>query len=187
MYLDYIQWSKVLSQWQARGADILLLYNFIIRHLEVKQNPADEPSRRPHNEIGNESLAVWPLTTSALTSINKSYGDILLEIKIAQGNVLLATQSPPTLVDIPIIDASHSKSIDCTLTYQRRIYMPAVLHSCVNIIPTTIQNPVTSWPWRLHPSPTMGFYLACCGILDTEVYCKLKVMPLNQGTTSCTL
>ena len=50
--LKYFQTSKVLSQTQARWAEILSSYNFVIQHLEGKKNPADGPSRRPDYEEG---------------------------------------------------------------------------------------------------------------------------------------
>jgi len=41
--LEYFQTSKVLSRRQARWAEILSSYDFVIEHLEGKKNPADGP------------------------------------------------------------------------------------------------------------------------------------------------
>ena len=43
--LEYFQTSKLLSRRQARWAEILSSYDFVIEHLEGKKNPADGPSR----------------------------------------------------------------------------------------------------------------------------------------------
>jgi hypothetical protein len=52
--LEYFHMSTVRSRRQARWAEILSSYDFVIEHLEGKKNPADEPSRRPDYEIGYE-------------------------------------------------------------------------------------------------------------------------------------
>jgi hypothetical protein len=52
----YFQTSNVVSWWQAGWAEILSSYDFVIEHLEGKQNPADGPSKRPNYEISYENM-----------------------------------------------------------------------------------------------------------------------------------
>jgi hypothetical protein len=74
----------VLSRRQARWAEILSSYDFVIEHLEGKRNPADGPSRRPDYEIGYEHMTAKLRATLAATTITESYDDLLPEIKAAQ-------------------------------------------------------------------------------------------------------
>jgi hypothetical protein len=62
----------VLSRRQARWAEILSSYDFVIEHLEGKKNPADGPSRRPDYEIGSENMTAKLLATLAATTITES-------------------------------------------------------------------------------------------------------------------
>jgi hypothetical protein len=97
--LEYFQTSKVLSRRQARWAEILSSYDFVIEHLEGKKNPAGGPSRTPDYEIGYEHMMAKLLATLAATTITESYDDLLPEIKAAQETDFLATEIRPTLVD----------------------------------------------------------------------------------------
>ena len=81
--LEYFQTSKVLSRQQARGAEILSSYDFVIEHLEGKKNPAKGPSRGPDYEIGYEDTTAKLLATFAATTITESYDDLVLETKAA--------------------------------------------------------------------------------------------------------
>ena len=129
--LEYFQMSKVLSWGQARWAGILSLYDFVIEHLEGKQNPADGPSRRPDYEISYENTMAKLLATLAATTITESHDDLLPEIKTAQETDFLATEIRPTLVDGSTTDENQWRSIDGALTYERRIYVPAALRGKV--------------------------------------------------------
>jgi len=87
--LEYFQIPKVVSRRQARWAEMLSSYYFIIKHLEGKENPVDGPSRRPDYEIGYENmmpklLVTFAPATLAATTITKSYDDLLSEITAAQ-------------------------------------------------------------------------------------------------------
>ena len=46
--------TKVLNRRQARWAELLASYDFILMHTAGKRNPADGPSRRPDYATGNE-------------------------------------------------------------------------------------------------------------------------------------
>jgi hypothetical protein len=82
--LEYFQTSKVLSRRQARWAEILSSYHFVIEHLEGKKNPADGPSRRPDYEIGYERPTAQLLATLATNITIEPYDDLLPAIKAAQ-------------------------------------------------------------------------------------------------------
>jgi len=82
--LQYWQISKVLSRREARWAKILSLYHFVMEHQEHKNNPVNGPSKRPHYEIGSHNLTAILLPSITVTTITKSYGDLLPEIKTAQ-------------------------------------------------------------------------------------------------------
>jgi len=90
--LRYFQTSKVLSRRQARWAEILSSYDFVIEHLDCMKNPADEPSRSPNYEIGYENMTATLLATLAATTITESHDDLLPEIKAAQETDFLATE-----------------------------------------------------------------------------------------------
>ena len=66
--LEYFMTSKVLSRRQARWAETLSQFDFIIEHLDGKKNPADGPSRRPDYEIGYErpSMALLGMTAQSM-------------------------------------------------------------------------------------------------------------------------
>jgi hypothetical protein len=63
--------------------EILSSYGIITEYRERKKNPADGLSRNPDYEIGYENISAKLLATLAATTITKSYGDLLLEIKVA--------------------------------------------------------------------------------------------------------
>jgi len=133
----------VLSQRQARWAEILSSYDFAIEHLAGKKNPRDVPSRRPDYEIRYEHMTAKLLATLAVTTITESYEDLLPEIKAAQETEYLATELWPTLVDVSTADDSQWTVIDGALTYERRIYVPAALPSGVMSLSTATPNMVT--------------------------------------------
>jgi len=132
--LQYFETSKVLSQWQARWAEILSSYDFVIEHLEGKKNPEDRPLRRPDYEIGYENMTAKLLATLAATTISESYGDRLPENKTGQETDFLATELRPTLDNVSTTGESQWRSIDRALTYERRIYVPTALRSRVSSI-----------------------------------------------------
>jgi hypothetical protein len=121
----------VLSRRQARWAEILSSYDFLIEHLQGKKNPADGPSRRPDYAIRYEHITAKLLATLAATTITESYDDLLPEIMAAQETHCLATELRPTLVDVSTGDERQWRTIDGALTYERRIYVPAALGSRV--------------------------------------------------------
>jgi len=99
--LEYCQTLTVLSGRQARSAEMLSLYNFVIEHLAGKRHPPDGPSRQPDHQIGYERPMARFLATLAATTINQPYGDLLLDIETPQKYDLLATKIKPTLVNVP--------------------------------------------------------------------------------------
>jgi hypothetical protein len=127
--LKYFQTSKVLSRRQARWAEILSSYDFVIEHLEGKKNPADGPLKRPNYEIGYEHMTAKLLATLAATTITETYDDLLPEIKAAKETDILGTEIRPFLFDVSTPDESQWRPIDGALIYERRIYVPAALRS----------------------------------------------------------
>jgi len=127
----------VLSQRQARWAEILSSYDFVIEHLEGKKNPADVPSRRPDYQIGYERPTARLLAT-LVTNTVEPYDDLLQEIKTAQAINAFAADMKWRIVGTPIIDIPDLQRIDeleedsgnewkvttGVLTYQGRIYLP---------------------------------------------------------------
>jgi hypothetical protein len=91
--------ATVLSQRQARWAEILSSYDFVIEHLECRKNPADGPSTRPDYEIGYENMTANLLPILAAINITESHDDHLPEINVAQWTEFLATEIWPTLID----------------------------------------------------------------------------------------
>jgi hypothetical protein len=82
MNLVYFQTSKELSRRQARWGEILSSYDFVIKHLDGKKNPANGASRRPDNEIGYKRHTTRQVATLATTTV-EPYDDLLQEIKMA--------------------------------------------------------------------------------------------------------
>jgi len=135
--LEYFQTSKVLSRRQARWAEILSSYHFVIEHLEGKKNPADGPSGRPDYEIGYERPTARLLATLATNTI-EPYDDLLQETKTAQAIDVLAADVKRRIVGTPIVDIPDLQRIDeleedsrnewkdttGVLTYKGWIYVP---------------------------------------------------------------
>jgi len=133
--LEYFQTSKVLSRRQARWAEILSSYDFVIEHLEGKKNSADGPSRRPDHEISYERQIARLLATTTV----QPYDHLLLAIKAAQGTDSLAISNKLKITDTPIIGNLEAKIagesqwrlIAGALNYEGRIYVPEALQSKV--------------------------------------------------------
>jgi hypothetical protein len=135
--LKYFQTSKVLSRRQARWAEILSSYDFVIEHLEGKKNPANGPSRRHDYEIGYERPTTRLLATLAATTV-EPYNDLIQEIKAAQAIDALAADMKYKIIGTPIVDIPDLQRIDQleeestnkwkvtagVLTHEGRIYVP---------------------------------------------------------------
>ena len=100
--LEYFQTSKVLSRRQARWAEILSAYDFVIEHLEGSKNPADGPSRRSDYGIGYERPTARLLATLTESNV-EPYNDLLPTIKAAQATDSLAIDVNEKIVDIPMV------------------------------------------------------------------------------------
>jgi hypothetical protein len=123
-----------LSRRQARWAEILSQFDFTIKHLDGKKNPADGPSRRPDYEIGYERPSMALLAAATVLNYSK---DLTEQIKLCQGedklarDVIdklnltsnLASDSPP-IEDQSTSESQRWKVIAGALTYERRIYVP---------------------------------------------------------------
>jgi hypothetical protein len=127
--LEYFQTSKVLSRSQARWSEVLSAYNFGIEHLEGSKNPADGPSRRPDYEIGYER----PVARLLATVSGEPYDDLMRAIIAAQASNPLAANVLAKLVDRPTIEGTDTakeesewKDVAGVMTYEGRIYVPAV-------------------------------------------------------------
>jgi hypothetical protein len=108
--LEYFQTSKVLSRRQARWAEILSSYDFVIEHLEGKKNPADGPSRRPDYEIGYERPTAQLLATLATNITVEPYDDLLPAIKAAQEKDSLVIGMKSRINDRSSIGNLHAKT-----------------------------------------------------------------------------
>jgi len=140
--LEYFQTSKVLSRTQARWAEILSSYDFVIQHLEGKKNPADGPSRRPDYEEGYERPTARLLATLAVTTV-EPFSDLLPAIKAAQNTDPLVTDMKNKIGGQ---DGSKNKDTDMkwkvsagALTFEGRIYVPEALRN--QVISLFHQNP----------------------------------------------
>jgi len=129
--LEHLERSKALSWRQARWVEVLPSYNFIIEHLEGKNNPADGPLRGPNYEIGYENMTARLLATLAATTITESYGDLLPAINTLQVANFLATIIQATLGDVLTTDGSQWRSILGVQTCDRRIYVLMALRGRV--------------------------------------------------------
>jgi hypothetical protein len=101
----------VHSRRQARWAEILSSYDFVIEHLDGKKNPADGPSRRPNYEIGYERPTARLLATLAATTV-EPYDDHLQQINAAQAIDALAADVEHRIVGTPIVDIPDLQRID---------------------------------------------------------------------------
>jgi len=132
--LEYFQTSKVLSRRQARWAEILSSYNFVIEHLEGKKNPADGPSRRPDYKEGYERPTARLLATLAVTT-HEPFNNLLPAIEAAQDTDALATDMKNKIGGQ---DGSKDKDTGMqwkvsagALTIEGRIYVPEALRNQV--------------------------------------------------------
>jgi len=144
--LEYFQSSKVLCRRQARWAEFLSSYDFVIEHFHGKKNPADGPSRRPDSEIGYERPTARLLATLETNTVEPC-DDLLQEIKTAQAIDVLAADVKRRIVGTPIVNIPDLQRIDeleedlsnewkdttTVLTYEGRIYVPKddLLHNKV--------------------------------------------------------
>ena len=127
----------MLSRRQARWAEILSPYDFVIEHLEGKKNPADGPSGGPDNEIGYKGPIAQLLATLAATTVEQ-YDDLLQKIKTAQAIDALAADLGHRILGTPLVDIPDLRRIDeleeesrsewkvtaGDLTYEGSIYVP---------------------------------------------------------------
>jgi len=120
-HLKYVQTSNVHSKQQANSVEIVSSYKIIFEHKECNKNPADRLSRRPNYEICDGNIMAWLLATYAVTTISKSYGHLLLDIKAAQETNFVATKIWPILVNGSIVEKSRWLLNDSGLTYERTI------------------------------------------------------------------
>jgi len=142
MNLEYFQTSEVLSWRQARWAEILSSYDFVIQHLEGKKNRAGRPWRRPDYEEGHKRPTARLLANLATTTVNP-FNDLLSAIEAAQDTDPLPTDmknkiSNPDQAKTGGQDGSMYKEADMqwkviagALTIEGRIYMPDALRNQV--------------------------------------------------------
>jgi len=146
--LEYFQTSKVLSRRQARWAEIISSYDFVIQHLEGKKNPADGPSRRADYEECYERPTARLFVTFAATTVSP-FCDLLRAIGAALDTDPLATDMKNKF-DYPGLpnreDGSTDKEADMqwkviagALTFEGRIYVLETL--CNQVISLFHDNP----------------------------------------------
>jgi len=142
--LEYFQTSKVLSRRQARWSEVLSAYDFVIEHLDGSKNPADGPSRRRDYEIGYKRPVARLLATVSV----EPYDDLMPAIITAQASDPLAADVSAMLVDRPMIEGTDTakeesqwKVVAGVLTYDGRIYVPAVDSLLGKVISLLYDNP----------------------------------------------
>jgi hypothetical protein len=127
----------VLSRRQARWAEILSSYDFVIDHLEGKNNAANRPSRRPGYEKGYKRPTAMLLATLATNTV-EPYNFLLQEIKRSQAIDPSGADMKRRIVGTPIVhipdllrideleeDSSNEWKVTTGfLTYEGRIYVP---------------------------------------------------------------
>jgi len=64
--------TKVLNRWQARWAELLTNYDFVLVHIPSKNNPADTPLRRPDYTKGMDLLSGALISFEALQLLKPS-------------------------------------------------------------------------------------------------------------------
>lgn len=99
--LEHFQNSQALSRRQARWAEILSSYNFVVEHLEGKKNKGDGPSRRPDYEIGSRRQIT--LLLAALGATVEPDHNLLPEFQTAQVSEWLATSVQCRIVGTPMV------------------------------------------------------------------------------------
>jgi hypothetical protein len=172
---EYFQTSKVLSRRQARWAEILSSYDFVIQHLERKKNPADGPSRRPDYEEGYERPTARLSATLAATTVSP-FDDLLPAIKAAQDTNSLATDMK-NKIGYPGLPNGQGGSTDNeadmqlkvivgALTFEGRIYVPETLRN--QVISLFYDNPESGHFGALRPAELVSRDFYWLG-LDTTV------------------
>jgi hypothetical protein len=153
MNLEYFQTSKVLSRRQARWAEILSSFDFIIQHLEGKMNPADRPSRRPDYEEGYERPTARLLATLAATTVSP-FNDLLPAIKAAQDTDPLATDMK-NKIGYPGLPNGQDGSTDKEADMQWKVIAGALTFEGRIYVPETLRNQVIS---LFHDNPESGYF-----------------------------
>jgi len=132
--VEYFQTSKVLSRRQARWAETLSSYDFVVQHLEGERSPADAPSRRPDYDEGYERPTARLLATLVVTTV-EPFSDLLPVIKAAQNTDPLATDMKNKIGGQ---DGSKNQDTDMqwkvsagALTFEGRIYVAEALRNKV--------------------------------------------------------
>jgi len=145
--LDYFQKSKVLSRWEARWAETLSADDFVIELLDPSYNPADSPSRWPNYKIGYK----WPVAQRFPTVSVEPFDDLMRAIIVAQAFEPLVVEVLAKLVDDRIIDHTDTANEDTqwkvvagVLTYEGRIYVPAINSLHGKVINLFHDNPESS-------------------------------------------
>ena len=171
--LEYFQTSKVLSRRQARWAEILSSYDFIIEHLDGKKNPADGPSRRPDYEIGYEKPVGKLLATMQETPTSDVCEDLVESIKEAQKEDKLAQDICENLKNRSSETCEDWQVIDGTLTKERRIYVSAPLRARV----------ITTF----HDAPESGHFgvLKTCELITRDFYWPSMEAEIRKYVLAC--
>jgi len=145
---EYFETSNVLSRRQPRWSETLSAYDFVIEHLEGSKNTADGPSRRPNYEIGYQRPVSRLL---AIVSV-EPYDNLMPAIMTVQASDLLAADIFAKLVDRPVADATDTVEEESQwtvvagpLTYEGRLYIPAINHLRGKVITLFHDNPESGY------------------------------------------
>jgi len=159
--LKYFQTSKVLSRRQARPAEILSSYDFVIQWSEGKKNPADGPSRQPDYEGGYEGPTAQLLATLAVTTV-EPFSDLPPEIKAAQNTDPLGT-------DMKNIVGAQDRSKDRDTGMQWKVSAGDLTFEGRIYVPETLRNQVIS---LFHDSPESGHFsdLRTAELISRDIY-----------------
>jgi len=166
--LEYFQTSKVLSRRQARWAEILSSYDFVIQHLEGKKNPADGPSSRPDYEEGYERPTARPLATLAATTVSP-FDDLPPAIKAAQDTDPLGTDMK-NKIGYPGLPKGQDGSTDKEADMQWKVIAGALTFEGRIYVPETLRNQVIS---LFHDNPESGHFgaLRTAELVSRDFYC----------------
>jgi len=156
---------------QAKWAEILSSYNFVIEHLEGKKNPADGPSRRRNYFIGYEKPTAQLLATLVPNITVEPYDDLLPAITIAQQTDSLVIGMKSRINDTPSIENLDSETgeqwrrVAEALTDEGRLYVPEAPQSKVKTL--------------FHSNPESGHF----GALKTAELVSRDLYWLAMNTT----
>jgi RNase H-like domain found in reverse transcriptase/Integrase zinc binding domain/Chromo (CHRromatin Organisation MOdifier) domain len=135
--------TKVLNRWQARWAELLADYDFVLIPIPGKKNPADGPSRRPDYAVDNPPPTVSlipPHALCLLLSHDSNLNALLCNLTGGPAGVVPESSRNQFLAAYPsdVVALQHlptpsspCSSEDGLLLHKGLIYVPESLHMSV--------------------------------------------------------